>query len=574
MTRKFRRHFSLNKQLEKGTFMKHVIQCLTIIVLFAFIATNAGWGQSSNAVRNKPAAAYPHDEAFVPVLQQAASDVFKNPGNSKTTLTISISSFTNGGNRLVEKQYTDGSWGWPLDAPPTYGNILGPIAMGLAQAYQQSGVSAQRTSLTNAGTYLLTKTNNFSPSDGYLAAQLDKFFGGTTYRSHVKTNFYDKLADGTYNRNGAGTLYNTASYVALIRSSRASQGIGNMAAWDIGMGLVGAAKCDVSIEEWIAGTESEIDELDGDAYYDVIGLAGALYGLAVVDEEFDPTAGEHAAANSINDLAAILAGYQIAGGGFAWNSNYVIPNDGNETIQETGYSILALNEVNRSLYLTAIQGAADYVAGVQLGTGGWENYPGEGENNEVSGEALWGMSVAYPAPVHNITKDVYYPTIQGGVSDASAEDVITVAPGTYPEMVTITKSLTLLGAQAGVDPRGGARTPGGALESIIDGGSSRTEGILIKGASDGSRVENVTIDGFEIHHATYANVRFDYADNSVLKNTIVHHSTTNEGIKTKASCSSLLIQKVLSYDNVGDGIELGDYGTHTNHVIEDCEVFN
>ena len=128
-----------------------------------------------------------------------------------------------------------------------------------------------------------------------------------------------------------------------------------------------------------------------------------LYGLAFVNEEFDPTAGWHAAASNINDLAATLASYQIAGGGFAWNQAYVIPNDGNETIQETAYGILALNEVNRTLYLTNIQGAANYTMSVQLGNGGWENYPTSGENNEITGEALWGMSVAYPSTV-NVTQ--------------------------------------------------------------------------------------------------------------------------------------------------------------------------
>ena len=42
--------------------------------------------------------------------------------------------------------------------------------------------------------------------------------------------------------------------------------------------------------------------------------------------------------------------------------------------------------------------AGDYLENVQLGTGGWENYPGGGENNEVTGEALWGASTAVPEP--------------------------------------------------------------------------------------------------------------------------------------------------------------------------------
>ncbi|MDZ7330960.1 MAG: T9SS type A sorting domain-containing protein [candidate division KSB1 bacterium] len=295
-----------------------------------------------------------------------------------------------GADRLAETQNTDGGWGWPLTGSSAP-NIVGPTAMGLAQAYFNTHDPDHRDALEDAGAFLLTKTNNFSPCDGYLAKALDDIFGGTTYTNHLMTYFYGPLADSTYDKNGAGTLYNTASYVQLIRDSRASQGIANLAAWDIGMGLVAAASVGASTSEWIAGTKAEINELDGDQYYDVIGLAGAVYGLAFVNEDFDPTSGEHAAASSLADLAAILASYQISGGGFTWNSNYV--SSGNETIQETAYAILALNEFNRSTYLTNIQGATNYLISVQLSTGGWENYVGDpdGENNEVTGEALWAI---------------------------------------------------------------------------------------------------------------------------------------------------------------------------------------
>ena len=158
------------------------------------------------------------------------------------------------------------------------------------------------TALENAGALLLTKTNNFSPSDGYLAARLDQVFGGSTYTDHVVTNFYDPLAIGGYNRNGSGTLYDTAGYVNSIRSTR-SGGQANMAAWDIGMGSVGAVMAGADTTDWIAGVKAEIDELDGTGYYDVVGLAGAVYGLAVADQEFDPTTGEHQAASNLMDLA-------------------------------------------------------------------------------------------------------------------------------------------------------------------------------------------------------------------------------------------------------------------------------
>ena len=310
--------------------------------------------------------------------------------------------FQAGGDRLEALQQNDGGWDWPLDdGDPTDGsplNTLGPIAMGLAKAQSQTGDADQLNALSDAGSYLLTKTNNFSPSDGYLAAELDSVFGGTTYVDHVKANFYDPLAAGTYDRNGAGTLYNTAGYVDMINIARANGTDDNMAAWDIGMGLYAANAAGADTTAWIDGTKAEINELNGNGYYDVLGLAGGVMGLAAVGEDFDPTAGEHAGASNLGDLADALAGYQLSTGGFTWNSGYVIEDDDNETIQETAYALLALNEYSRDNYINEITGAGNYLQGAQLGTGGWENYAGRGENNEVTGEALWATSVAVPVP--------------------------------------------------------------------------------------------------------------------------------------------------------------------------------
>lgn len=303
----------------------------------------------------------------------------------------------NGADRLVSLQNNDGGWDWPLDDgdPNNFSpkNTIGPIAMGLAKVYGKIGFDSYHAALQRAGDLLLAKTNNFSPPDGYLAAELDKHFKGKKYKKHVQKYFYKKLKKGTYNRNGAGVLYNTAGYVNLIRDARFSQGIANLAAWDIGMGLVGAASIGADISAWVEGVKAEIDELDGNESCDVIGLAGALYGLAFVNEDYDSVGGEHEAASSLSDLAEILVGYQIDVGGFTWNSFYVIPDDFNETVQETSYAILALNEFDRSYYISNIRGAVDYLLSVQLPNGGWKNWDGGGENNEVTAEALWAICI-------------------------------------------------------------------------------------------------------------------------------------------------------------------------------------
>src|SRR3954470_6698324 len=73
------------------------------------------------------------------------------------------------------------------------------------------------------------------------------------------------------------------------------------------------------------------------------------------------------------------------------------------------------------------------------------------------------------ASVHAATCSVPsagYPTIQSAVDDATCS-TINVAPGVYPENISIPRAVTLNGAQAGQPVAG--RTSGGATESIVTG---------------------------------------------------------------------------------------------------------
>jgi hypothetical protein len=95
--------------------------------------------------------------------------------------------------------------------------------------------------------------------------------------------------------------------------------------------------------------------------------------------------------------------------------------------------------------------------------------------------------------IYNQTKNTSYETIQNAIDDADSGDIIIVGVGTYNEAISIDKSLTLLGAQVGVD----ARNRNGD-ETIIDpndpsGGANKSWVIRV-------RASNVTIEGFTIQN--------------------------------------------------------------------------
>lgn len=120
-----------------------------------------------------------------------------------------------------------------------------------------------------------------------------------------------------------------------------------------------------------------------------------------------------------------------------------------------------------------------------------------------------------------------YPTIQSAVDDLACT-TINVAPGVYPENVSIARTLTLNGAQAGQPVA--ARISGGPAESTVQGANpTGSMPVILINAT------HVTVDGFTI------------------KNSVTTNAAT--GIQIKPISTYTTIQ-----NNIVDGINTADVG--------------
>ena len=128
-----------------------------------------------------------------------------------------------------------------------------------------------------------------------------------------------------------------------------------------------------------------------------------------------------------------------------------------------------------------------------------------------------------------------YPTIQSAVDDPTCA-IINVAPGVYTENVTITRSLTLNGAQAGQPVAG--RTAAGPAESTVVGADPSGAPVFLVAAA------NVTIDGFTIKNAVSTNSATGVAITASGNDTVIFNNFF-DGITTLGVGPGVTAQAIL-----------------------------
>ena len=157
---------------------------------------------------------------------------------------------------------------------------------------------------------------------------------------------------------------------------------------------------------------------------------------------------------------------------------------------------------------------------------------------------------AVPSAATNIDSGEFFPTIQAAINDAQTLNghTIVVNAGTFSELVTVNKSVTLLGARSGV---AGFAATRGTFESVVRGANpagGRTTAFNVT-------ADNVTIDGFTVQEAANANqlgagiVLGPNIAGTRIRNNIIQNNITGLIISNDTPSNPLIVEFNLLKNN-------------------------
>jgi hypothetical protein len=320
---------------------------------------------------------------------------------------IPIDHLVTGAEHILDQQCHNGGFGWPhADCSATFHNITGPILFGALGTFYHTGNDSYLVGPVNGGVFDLTyeysngesRFGSFTPMFLYV---LSRASWNTTFSTHVATELFDELDAVSY---GPDDL-DTAGWIASIETGRSGEWI-NLRPWEFHAlinvaSILGQPGQDALFEQGVLDGLNTLDNSDPDnVYSDIIGLAGAVRGLAAARSYSFPAivAPLHPGIDGIDnleDLAAYLASLQNPNGSWYWHSNLASPGVGDEDVQTSAYALLALIDVNimtAADYQPATESARDWIVSLQLPDGGFPQYPGGDENTEVEGEAVTAVA--------------------------------------------------------------------------------------------------------------------------------------------------------------------------------------
>jgi hypothetical protein len=525
----------------------------------------------------------------LPPLPHLAPANRTSPQQAPSAPLVASVNLANAGTWLIGQQVTSGPTSGALPWTPgdvnVYANTQGATAEGLLRIYKLTGNPAllnaaiangqcQITNCVPGFTYPGNGTHRFATHDPLFLIEISQFSGDPQYAQFVTDHFWTPLANATYG--DTGDNLDAAGFAAYDLSRRASQGIPELAAWDLSKLVVAAHEAGQTAAEqaFMNGVLASLNAADATHNnYDVIGLTGAIWASAVSGIDLDPTTGTWAADNSTNGLAASLLTFQASGGGFIGATTLAV-NDANADNQTTGYAMLALSTLSRSTYIAQIRAAANYVASLQQGNGEIVEFTGatgtEAGSVESHGEALeaFADTVAGVDRWVNTTGGIDTgdcsiqaspcQTIAYAISQAGPGNTIHIASGTYDLLsgppLTITKDgLRLVGE--GPSKPNIQRSSGGINQTLL----------VISGAKNVA-VQNLhfAMDQTFIAEGVIAN---GFVDGLSIDNNDFVDLQSNAGASSKYSWRNAISINDNNGNSQGIGTTIGSSVSVTNNSI-------
>jgi parallel beta-helix repeat protein/predicted outer membrane repeat protein len=175
-------------------------------------------------------------------------------------------------------------------------------------------------------------------------------------------------------------------------------------------------------------------------------------------------------------------------------------------------------------------------------------------------------------PVHNLTKDTYYNTIQSALDAADSGDTIEVFPGTYYENINFMGKNIVLRS---TDPK----NPTVVTSTIIDGGKNGSVVTFRNSETNQARLEGFTIQNgrgiYEDEHTVRdgGGIFVDHSSPSIIGNIIVGNTAEGYGggIAVLYGSSPTIIENTISgntAERYGGGISVwGSSPTITGNTI-------
>lgn len=304
---------------------------------------------------------------------------------------------------IVDLQCGSGGWCWETGTgccPDAPFNTIGPIAMGLLNAYQFTGDGTHLASAQLGGDYALifeysNGEGRFGAATPYFLWQLTLVNGDSTYSDFAAVEFFDELSAGTYGPSD----YDTAGWIAAVETARSGTLI-NLRPWEFfdlittAAAIGNAGQSDAFHAATIAGLET----LDTNEAWDLLGLAGGIIGLGMSDTTTfaalsAPNFSDIDGINTLTELADVLVSYQNTNGSWYWWSGVTPGDPSDEDMQTTAYAVMALlaaQQAGCGLYDTAIEKARTWMWSLQDPADGgfWGYGDATNKNTEVVGEAL------------------------------------------------------------------------------------------------------------------------------------------------------------------------------------------